>query len=146
MKQKGYPQNSTNDSCTIEITDHGLEIKGECAEGLLDTIGLIYEESKRLGREISACGCISSKGLEKVVIGEVGNSTSTSLPFRRVCPRNQVQVPIHTHPISGEAKFSRVDAQTITDRMNRGIDDGHCVAGEDETQCIFKVMIPKEAL
>jgi|SRR4030042_5871882 len=139
-----HSQNSNSASCVIEFTGNGMEIKGKCAQGLTETINIIFEESKRLGKEISAYNCISSKGLEKVVIGEIGNSTSTSLPFRRVCPHNQVQVPIHTHPSSGEAKFSTVDAQTMTERMNQGIDDDHCVAGEDETQCVFKVMIQKK--
>lgn len=144
MNQERSSGSIVNDPCRIQVTDDGLEVKGECAQGLTKIVSLIYEESKRLGKEISAYGCISPRGLEKVVIGQVGDSTSTSLPLGRVCQLNQVQVPIHTHPTSGEAKFSRVDAQTIGDRMNRGVDDGHCVAGEDETQCIFKVMIPKK--
>jgi len=144
MNQGSSFRSIVSDPCRIQFTDHGLEIEGECAQGLIKTISVIYEESKRLGKEISACACVSSKGLEKVVIGEVGDSTSTSLPFRRICRPDQVQVPIHTHPTSGEPKFSKTDAETVTQRMNMGIDDGHCVAGENETQCLFKVMVPKE--
>jgi hypothetical protein len=138
-----HSQNSKNDSCVIEITSNGLEIKGKCAQGLLDTTSLIYAQSKKLGKEISAYACIGSEGMEKVVLGTIGDSISTSLPYGRVCSTNQRQLPFHTHPTSGQAKFSRVDAETISDRANRGVDDGHCVVGENEIQCLFRVIMPK---
>lgn len=77
------------------------------------------------------------------MLGAIGDSNSTSLPHERVCSTNQRQLPFHTHPSSGQAKFSQVDAETVRKRINRGVDDGHCVVGEDEVQCLFRVIMPK---
>lgn len=60
-----HSQNGKNDSCVIEFTNNGLEIKGKCTQGLIDTTNLIYAQSKKLGKEISAYACIGSDGLEK---------------------------------------------------------------------------------
>lgn len=131
--------------CKIEFKEHGLEISGGCAQGFLNAFDNIYRASSEVGREISAYACVNPKKgtVERVILGEVGSPTGTSLPFERVCPIDHRQVSIHSHPVSGEAKFSQIDALTITDRMNREVDDGSCVVGEDATQCLFRTLISK---
>ena len=130
--------------CTVEFKEHGLEITGPCAAGFAGLFESIYKSSKDLEAEISAYACLEPKtgSVERAVLGKIGTSTSTSLPYERVCPTNQRQVSIHSHPTSGEAKFSKTDAMTITHRMNEEMDDASCVVGEEETQCLIKALIP----
>jgi len=133
------------ETCKIEFKEYGLEITGPCAQGFFSLFEKIFEESKKIGKEISAYACVNPKtgAVEKIMIGKIGTPKSTSLPYKRVCSSNHRQVSIHTHPISGESKFSKADAITITSRMNKGFDDGSCVVGEDATQCFIKVLVPK---
>lgn len=132
--------------CRIEFKKHGLEIAGPCAQGFSESFRTIFEESKKIGKEISAYMCVNPKtgAIEKVVLGEVGTPTSTFLPYGRICPRDQRQVSVHTHPMSGIPKFSETDAVTITSRMNEDIDDASCVIGEDATQCFVKALVPRK--
>jgi len=134
-----------DNKCKVEFTEHGLEVKGKCAEGLLNAFNVMYDASEEAGAEISGYACVNPKdgSVDKVILGEVGSLTRTSLPFERVCPTDQRQISIHTHPTSGIAKFSDPDALTISDRMNRGVDDGSCVVGDNETQCFLRALIPK---
>lgn len=130
-------------TCRIEFKEHGLEITGPCAQGFSKSFRTLFKASKSMEREISAYMCVNPKtgDVDKVVLGKIGNPTSTSLPHDRICPENQRQVTVHTHPMSGTSKFSKTDAVTITDRMNEGVDDASCVVGEDETQCFLKALI-----
>lgn len=134
------------ESCRIEFKKHGLEIAGPCAQGFSESSEAMFKTSKAIKREISAYMCVNPKtgAVEKVVLGKVGTSNSTSLPFGRICPRDQRQISVHTHPSSGIPKFSETDAITITSRMNENVDDGSCVIGEDETQCFVKALIPRK--
>ena len=134
------------ESCRIEFKKHGLEIAGPCAQGFSESSEAMFKASKAIKREISAYMCVNPKtgAVEKVVLGKVGTSNSTSLPFGRICPTGQRQVSLHTHPTSGIPKFSETDAITITSRMNENVDDGSCVIGEDATQCFVKALIPRK--
>nr|MDO8080824.1 hypothetical protein [Candidatus Freyarchaeota archaeon] len=133
------------DKCNIEFTDKGLEIKGPCAQDFFKLFEAISEASKEAGKEISAYACVNPKTgkIEKLVLGKVGTPTSTSFPHGRVCLKKERQISLHTHPVSGEAKFSNTDAITITSRMNDGMDDGSCVIGVDAIQCLLRALIPK---
>lgn len=132
--------------CRIEFKKHGLEIAGPCAQGFSESSEAIFKASRAVEREISAYMCVNTKTgtVEKVALGKVGTSNSTSLPYGRICPRNQRQVSVHTHPTSGIPKFSETDAITITSRMNENVDDGSCVIGEDVTQCFVKALAPRQ--
>jgi len=132
--------------CRVEFTERGLEISGSCAQGFSELFEAIFEASKAVKREISTYACVDPETgtIKKVVLGKVGTPSSTSLPYDRVCLDNERQVSLHTHPVSGEAKFSGRDAITITYRMNEGIDDGSCVVGEEATQCFLRTLIPKK--
>jgi len=135
-----------SDKCVIEFKRHGLEIKGPCAQGFINAFAGIYQASKEVNAEISAYACVNPKSgsVEKTVLGKIGTPTSTSLPFERVCPIDQRQISIHTHPMSGIAKFSETDAITITERINKGVDDASCVIGENESLCLSRVLIQKK--
>jgi len=130
-------------TCRIEFKENGLEITGPCAQCFSKSFRTLFKASKSMEREISAYMCVNPKtgDVDKVVLGKVGTSTSTSLPHDRICPENQRQVTVHTHPMSSTSKFSKTDAVTITDRMNEGVDDASCIVGEDETQCFLKALI-----
>jgi len=132
-------------NCKLEFREHGLEITGPCAKGFLGVFKDLYNMSKEVEAEISAYACVNPKdgSVNKVILGKIGTPTSTSLPLERVCAIDHRQVSIHTHPSSGIAKFSETDALTVTSRMNRGVDDGSCVVGKDETQCLVRTLMPK---
>ncbi|MDT7892550.1 MAG: hypothetical protein RQ952_07475 [Thermoproteota archaeon] len=59
-------------TCKIEFKEYGLEITGPCAQGLLSSFEKIFEESKKIGKEISAYACVSPKtgAVEKIMIGK----------------------------------------------------------------------------
>jgi len=134
------------ETCRIEFKEHGLEIAGPCAQGFSESSEALFKASKAVEREISAYMCVNPKtgAVEKVVLGEVGTSNSTSLPHGRVCPTGQRQFSVHTHPTSGIPKFSETDAITITSRMNENVDDGSCVIGDDAAQCFVKALVPRQ--
>lgn len=133
----------SGDICKVEFREHGLEVTGPCAKGFLGVFNSLYGESKEKKAEISAYACVNPKdgSVNKIILGKIGTAVSTSLPHARVCPADHRQISIHTHPTSGIAEFSETDALTITDRMNKGVDDGSCVVGEDEAQCLMKALI-----
>ena len=138
----------SENKCKVEFKEEGLEITGLCAKGFLNAFENLYDASKKAKAEISAYACVNPNDgmVKKIIIGKIGTSTSTSLPYGRVCPINHRQVSLHTHPTSGISKFSETDALTITDRMNNGVDDASCVVGEDETQCLVRALIRKNKM
>jgi len=133
-------------NCKAEFREHGVEITGPCAKGFLSAFKDLYNMSKKVDAEISAYACVNPKdgSVSKVILGKIGTPNSTSLPRIRVCPTEHRQVSIHTHPTSGEAKFSETDALTITSRMNKGVDDASCVVGEDDAQCLVRTLMQKK--
>lgn len=136
-----------SDRCKTEITEKGLEIGGECAQGLLEVLLGTHGVSKKFKSEIFGCACLNPETgkIEKAVIGNIGTSKSVS-PKRvgRICPKGTSQISYHTHPVSGKAKFSAADGSVIVDRFNQEYDDGHCVVGDEEPRCIFQTKVKKE--
>jgi len=133
-----------NSGCKIEKTNRGLEISGDCAQGLVEVFTSMYNISKKRKSEIFACACVNREigRVEKVIIGNIGSSTTVSTNgIGRVCPENSLQISCHTHPVSGKAKFSAADGKVIVDRFNKEYDDGHCVVGENNERCIFQTRL-----
>lgn len=126
--------------CRVEMTLNGPEIKGNCKRQLKKLQKGQFDMSKRLNAEISSQLCINKEtgNIDKAVIDTKGNRTSTLLRNRRICPMSHIQLSMHTHPLSGIAKFSEPDALTSVDRMNKDIDEGHCIIGEKESSCLIK--------
>jgi hypothetical protein len=137
---------SENNRCDIKLTKRGLEINGDCAQGLLEVFARTFDVSKKQKSEIFACACFhpETKRVEKVIIGKIGRPTRVSTEgVGRICPKDTLQVSYHTHPVSGKAKFSTADGVVIVDRFNKGYDDGHCVVGENEERCLFQTRLRK---
>ena len=136
-----------NNRCKIQITERGLEIDGDCAQGLLEVLACTYDVSKKSKSEIFACTCLNPKSgrIEKAIVGNIGSSRSVSTEgVGRMCPKDTLQVSYHTHPVSGKAKFSAADGSVIVDRFNKGYDDGHCVVGKNEERCILQTRLKKD--
>lgn len=134
-----------DDKCRVEFAKRRLEVKGPCAQGLQETFDFMFEASRGTNAEISAFICVNPDThlIDSVVLEKVGTPTQTSLAHERVCPVGDVQISMHTHPVSGEPKFSVTDAIAITSRMNEGIDNASCVVGSEATQCLFSSLIWK---
>lgn len=133
------------ESCRLDFTELGFKLSGDCAEGFESAFKTLYDISKSMGLELSAYLCTNGKTgkVEDVYMGAIGTPTSTTLPKVKPCRLDQIQIPVHTHPTSGSANFSNTDAVTIARRTNEGIDDGHCVVGDDATSCLLKVSIER---
>ncbi len=136
------------EDCSIHLTENGLEIKGKCAEELIEVFDDTFEKSTNLESEIFACGCLNQRTgrMERALIMNSGNSTSVDTNgIKRICPEGTLQITYHTHPVSKQAKFSSADKSVIVDRFNEGSDDAHCVVGENVYDCIFRTKIRKRA-
>ncbi len=136
-----------NDECKVEITKRGLELKGKCTSGLIELLSEVYNESKQAEAEIFSCGCLDPDTMEikQALIKNVGEPRSVSTNgIDRYCPENTIQIAFHTHPTSGQAKFSPKDGKVIVDRFNRDLDDVHCLIGENEFNCIGKILLHNE--
>ncbi len=129
------------ENCRIEPTDIGWRIRGECANELADFFARIFEASEAVSREISGYVCIDphTQRVSEVGVYDVGTATETQITPQRSCPCQESQISLHTHPLSGIAKFSHRDAAAVVTRLNEGTDDGHCVLGLDEFLCVFGV-------
>lgn len=130
--------------CDISFTEKGIEIVGKCAEGLAEFLAETFKDSTKLGSEIFTCSCLDPEtgNIERTVVRNIGDARSVQTGnINRVCPEESLQICYHTHPISGQAKFSSADGAVIADRFNKGYDDAHCVVGENEYDCIFRVTL-----
>jgi len=138
---------SKGNRCKIEITGKGLEISGNCAQGLLDVLVSVYNRSKEVNSEIFSCACVDpdTSEVEKAIISNIGSPTSvTTEGIERVCPEDTLQISYHTHPVSGEAKFSSEDGSVIVNRFNKGYDDEHCVVGEKKVRRVLQTRLRKK--
>ena len=126
--------------CKIEHKGSKWTFEGPCADQLARGFERIFQASKSLRREISAVACIHNESgrVDKLEVDTIGDATSTRLRSTRVCSTGHSQISLHTHPISGTAKFSRSDALTVTDRLNEDVDDGSCVVGRGKAACLVK--------
>ena len=107
----------------------------------------IYNESKQAEAEIFSCGCLNpdTMEIEQALIKNVGEPRRVSTNgIDRYCPENTIQIAFHTHPTSGQAKFSSEDGKVIVDRFNRDLDEAHCVIGENVINCIGKILLQNE--
>ena len=129
------------ENCRIEPTDKGWRIRGECANELEHSFARIFDASEAISREISGYVCIDphTQRVSEVGVYDVGTATETQIPSKRSCPCQESQISLHTHQLSGIAKFSRQDAEVVAKRINEGVEDGHCVLGLDEFLCVFGV-------
>lgn len=136
-----------DNECEIETTEKGLEIRGKCAQGLLEVLLESFSESKNANSEIFGCACVNPRNgeTEKAIIGNIGTSTTVSTKgIERVCSEDTFQLSYHTHPISGKAKFSPEDGIVIVDRFNKEYDDGHCIVGNNEHKCVFQTKLKRK--
>lgn len=135
-----------DNACKVEISKKGLEIRGRCAQGLLEVFHRSFNDSEKLNFEIFGCACVNPKTgeTEKVIIRNSGSPTSVNTKgFGRVCSKDTFQLSYHTHPVSGKAKFSEKDGIVIVDRFNREYDDGHCVVGDSGHRCVFQTKLKR---
>lgn len=138
--------NGKSKGCKTEFTGQGLEIKGDCAEGLLEVLMKTFGKSEEINSEMFGIMCINPKNgeAEKVVIGDVGKPRSVSTGgLKDFCEDNKTQLSYHTHPTSGKSKFSPQDGKVVVDRINKGYEEGHCVVGEKKPLCLLKTELEK---
>ena len=132
------------EKCDIRIEDDLVVVEGKCADEIARSTRCLQELSQLFGSEISFQLCISEDTgeVDELVIDTVGDTTSTILKNGRMCPRDKIQISGHTHPISGQAKFSPQDMRTVGTRLNENTDNCGCVVGSIETRCWCGLLIP----
>jgi len=128
-----------DDSCQVKFNENGIDVEGPCAEQFVDMFTELSTLSRALGSEITGYACIDAETgrIKKAGIYEIGSPRESSLAPGRSCACEQPQVTFHSHPLSGLAQFSDQDARTVVARLNKVVDQGHCVVGEHEVMCIF---------